>query len=121
MLKKETFGILFLIEIMANFLIHTRSGKYEDALEKFESILGSKPEPDEISVASYNVACCYSKLNQVGETNFICFKIHTEVREGWLNDWMQVEAALSALEDAMKAGYEDFKVIKLIHLQSCSF
>ncbi|KAG6498933.1 hypothetical protein ZIOFF_038686 [Zingiber officinale] len=64
-----------------------RSGKYEDALEKFESILGSRPEPDEISVASYNVACCYSKLNQV-------------------------QAALSALEDAMKAGYEDFKTIR---------
>ncbi|XP_042402015.1 protein MET1, chloroplastic-like [Zingiber officinale] len=64
-----------------------RSGKYEDALEKFESMLGSRPEPDEISVASYNVACCYSKLNQV-------------------------QAALSALEDAMKAGYEDFKTIR---------
>ncbi|KAG6494962.1 hypothetical protein ZIOFF_042749 [Zingiber officinale] len=87
MLKKETFVILFLIEIMANFLIHSRSGKYEDALEKFESMLGSRPEPDEISVASYNVACCYSKLNQV-------------------------QAALSALEDAMKAGYEDFKTIR---------
>ncbi|KAL2343181.1 hypothetical protein Fmac_004466 [Flemingia macrophylla] len=41
-----------------------KSGKYEEALEKFESILGSKPEPEEASVASYNVACCYSKLNQ---------------------------------------------------------
>lgn len=28
-------------------------------------MLGSKPDPDEASVASYNVACCYSKLNQV--------------------------------------------------------
>lgn len=42
-----------------------RSGKYEEALEKFESVLGSKPETDETSVACYNVACCYSKLNQV--------------------------------------------------------
>ncbi|KAL8122308.1 hypothetical protein AgCh_018884 [Apium graveolens] len=40
-------------------------GKYEEALEKFESVLGSKPESNEASVASYNVACCYSKLNQV--------------------------------------------------------
>lgn len=64
-----------------------RSGQYEEALEKFESILGSKPELDEASVASYNVACCYSKLNQV-------------------------QASLSALEDAMKAGYEDFKRIR---------
>ncbi|ERM93532.1 hypothetical protein AMTR_s00004p00065250 [Amborella trichopoda] len=61
--------------------------KYEEALERFESLLGSKPEPNEGSVASYNVACCYSKLNQV-------------------------QAGLSALEDAMEAGYEDFKSIR---------
>lgn len=64
-----------------------RNGKYEEALEKFESVLGSKPEPNEASIASYNVACCYSKLNQV-------------------------QAGLSALEDAMQAGYEDFKTIR---------
>ncbi|XVF37792.1 hypothetical protein REPUB_Repub20aG0041200 [Reevesia pubescens] len=64
-----------------------RSGKYEQALEKFESLLGSKPEPDEASVASYNVACCYSKLNQI-------------------------QAGLSALEDALQAGFEDFKRIR---------
>ncbi|OAY68282.1 hypothetical protein ACMD2_03403, partial [Ananas comosus] len=62
-----------------------KDAKYEEALEKFESVLGSRLEPEEASVASYNVACCYSKLNQV-------------------------EAALSALEDAMEAGYEDFKL-----------
>lgn len=38
---------------------------YEEALEKFESVLGSKPSPDEASVASYNVSCCYAKLGQV--------------------------------------------------------
>ncbi|CAA6662787.1 unnamed protein product [Spirodela intermedia] len=64
-----------------------KSGKYEEALEKFESVLGSKPELDESSVASYNVACCYSKLNQI-------------------------QAGLSALEDALKAGFEDFKRIR---------
>ncbi|KAK1271564.1 hypothetical protein QJS04_geneDACA013025 [Acorus gramineus] len=64
-----------------------RDGKYEEALEKFESVLGSKPESNEASVASYNVACCYSKLNQV-------------------------QAGLSALEDAMQAGYEDYKRIR---------
>lgn len=53
-------GIILLPWINVN-----RSGKYEEALEKFESVLGSKPELDEASVASYNVACCYSKLNQV--------------------------------------------------------
>ncbi|KAH9318543.1 hypothetical protein KI387_020312, partial [Taxus chinensis] len=61
-----------------------RDGKYEAALEKFETVLGSKPEPKEVAVTSYNVACCYSQLNQL-------------------------EAGLSALEDAMEAGYEDYK------------
>ncbi|XP_028759672.1 protein MET1, chloroplastic [Neltuma alba] len=64
-----------------------KNAKYEEALEKFESVLGSKPEPEEAAVASYNVACCYSKLNQI-------------------------QASLSALEDAMEAGFEDFKRIK---------
>ncbi|XP_062076492.1 protein MET1, chloroplastic [Humulus lupulus] len=63
------------------------NGKYEEALEKFESVLGSKPESNEASVASYNVACCYSKLNQI-------------------------QAGLSALEDALKSGFEDFKRIR---------
>ncbi|KAF5797382.1 putative PDZ domain, tetratricopeptide-like helical domain superfamily, PDZ superfamily [Helianthus annuus] len=64
-----------------------KSGKYDDALEKFESVLGSKPELDEASVASYNVACCYSKLDQI-------------------------QAGLSALKDALQAGFEDFKRIR---------
>ncbi|KAJ4811293.1 Tetratricopeptide repeat protein 30A [Rhynchospora pubera] len=64
-----------------------KSGKYEEALEKFESVLGLKPELEEVSIASYNVACCYSKLNQV-------------------------QAGLSALKDAMEAGFEDFKAIR---------
>lgn len=64
-----------------------KNGKYEEALEKFESVLGSKPTPGEAAVASYNVACCYSKLNQI-------------------------QAGLSALEDALKAGFEDFKRIR---------
>ncbi|KAH7560344.1 hypothetical protein ACOSP7_017587 [Xanthoceras sorbifolium] len=64
-----------------------RTGKYEEALERFESVLGSKPSPEEASVASYNVACCYSKLNQI-------------------------KAGLSALEDALSMGYEDFKGLR---------
>ncbi|KAL6647899.1 hypothetical protein ACP70R_015336 [Stipagrostis hirtigluma subsp. patula] len=64
-----------------------KDGKYEEALEKFESVLGSKPEMNEASIASYNVACCYSKLGRI-------------------------QAALSALEEALKAGYEDFKRIR---------
>ncbi|XP_051142900.1 protein MET1, chloroplastic [Andrographis paniculata] len=64
-----------------------RSGNYDGALEKFESVLGSKPEPDEAAIASYNVACCYSKINQI-------------------------QAAISALEEALKDGFEDFKRIR---------
>lgn len=64
-----------------------KNGKYEEAREKFESVLGSTPTPNEASVASYNVACCYAKLNQL-------------------------QAGLSALEDALEAGYEDFKRIR---------
>ncbi|KAL3616381.1 uroporphyrin-III C-methyltransferase [Castilleja foliolosa] len=64
-----------------------KSGKYEEALERFESVLGSKPEANESAVASYNVACCYSKLDQI-------------------------QAGLSALEDALEAGFEDFKRIR---------
>lgn len=64
-----------------------KTAKYEEALEKFESVLGSKPDAFEASAASYNVACCYSKLNQV-------------------------QAGLSALEDALQSGYEDFKRIR---------
>ncbi|XP_035541121.1 protein MET1, chloroplastic isoform X2 [Juglans regia] len=64
-----------------------KNAKYEEALERFESVLGSQPDLDEASVASYNVACCYSKLNQI-------------------------QAGLSALEDALQAGFEDFKRIR---------
>ncbi|XP_059628756.1 protein MET1, chloroplastic [Cornus florida] len=64
-----------------------KNAKYEEALLKFESVLGSKPDFNEASVASYNVACCYSKLNQI-------------------------QAGLSALKDAMESGFEDFKRIR---------
>ncbi|KAL5232006.1 hypothetical protein ABZP36_030782 [Zizania latifolia] len=63
-----------------------------EALEKFESVLGSKPKFNESSIASYNVACCYSKLDQ----SCGCF-------------FLRIQAGLSALEDAMKVGYGDFK------------
>lgn len=50
--------------------------------------MGSKPEPEEAAVASYNVACCYSKLNQVN----VCsnYKLHV--------------ADLHYLEDTICAG-----------------
>nr|AFK44932.1 unknown [Lotus japonicus] len=68
-------------------LVLYRNAKYEEALEKFESVLGWKPEPDEAAVASYNVACCYFKLNQI-------------------------KAALFSLEEALNSGFEDFKRIR---------
>ncbi|KAH7446273.1 hypothetical protein KP509_01G049500 [Ceratopteris richardii] len=64
-----------------------KSGKYKDALEMFDSVLGAKPELKEEAVANYNIACCYSKLNEV-------------------------EAGLSALEAAMEAGFEDYKTVR---------
>ncbi|KAE9602909.1 hypothetical protein Lal_00049743 [Lupinus albus] len=73
-------------ELREGLLLY-KNAKYEEALEKFESVLGTKPEPEEAAVASYNVACCYSKLNQV-------------------------KAALSSLEEALNAGFEDFKRIR---------
>ncbi|XP_010276393.1 PREDICTED: uncharacterized protein LOC104611152 [Nelumbo nucifera] len=74
-------------DLREGLILYKRNGKYEEALEKFESVLGSKPDPDEVAVASYNVACCYAKLNQI-------------------------QAGLSALEDALTNGYEDFKKIR---------
>ncbi|XP_052186116.1 protein MET1, chloroplastic [Diospyros lotus] len=64
-----------------------RNAKYEGALEKFESVLGSKPDSNEAAITSFFVARCYSKLNQI-------------------------QAGLSALEDALEAGFEDFKRIR---------
>lgn len=64
-----------------------RAGKYQKALDKFDCVLGAKPEAKEEAVASYNVACCYSKLNEV-------------------------PAGLTALEEAMEAGFENYKTIK---------
>ncbi|KAI5384671.1 hypothetical protein KIW84_071614 [Lathyrus oleraceus] len=42
-----------------------RNVKYEAALEKFESVLGTKLEPNEAAVAGNNVACCYSQAGRV--------------------------------------------------------
>lgn len=64
-----------------------KAGKYEDALVHFESVLGLKPEAREEAVASYNVACCYSKLKQI-------------------------DAGLQALEEAMDAGFDDYKSVR---------
>ncbi|CAI8618772.1 unnamed protein product [Vicia faba] len=34
-----------------------KNAKYEEALEKFDSVLGTKPELEEATFTSYNVAC----------------------------------------------------------------
>eukprot|EP00270_Netrium_digitus_P015508 TRINITY_DN543_c0_g1_i1.p1 TRINITY_DN543_c0_g1~~TRINITY_DN543_c0_g1_i1.p1 ORF type:complete len:340 (-),score=89.62 TRINITY_DN543_c0_g1_i1:213-1232(-) len=65
-----------------------KEGKFPEALVKFETILELLPEGKEGGVACYNIACCYSKLGQV-------------------------ELGLSALEDALKAGFEDYKTIRM--------
>ncbi|CAM6119424.1 unnamed protein product [Calypogeia fissa] len=74
-----------------------KAGKYQDALGRFETVLGLKPEFRETAVASYNVACCYSRLEQM-------------------------EAGISALEEAMEAGFDDYKGIRedpdLAHLRT---
>lgn len=70
-LASEQWILQSSIQLISCLLLLGRSAKYEEALEKFESVLGSKPEPDEASVASYNVACCYAKLNQVGDKEYI--------------------------------------------------
>eukprot|EP00898_Chlorokybus_atmophyticus_P002819 jgi/Chlat1/3538/Chrsp23S03712 len=41
-----------------------KKGSYEDALVKFENVLGLDPTRREEAVSSYNVACCYSKLGK---------------------------------------------------------
>ncbi|CAK9861951.1 unnamed protein product [Sphagnum jensenii] len=63
------------------------AAKYEAALEKFETVLGLKPAAREEAVASYNVACCYSQLKQI-------------------------DAALSALEQALEAGFDDYTTVR---------
>ncbi|KAH8959844.1 hypothetical protein BDL97_06G098900 [Sphagnum fallax] len=64
-----------------------KAAKYDAALEKFETVLGLKPEAREEAVASYNVACCYSQLKQI-------------------------DGALSALEQAMEAGFDNYKTVR---------
>lgn len=64
-----------------------KKGEFNKALERFERILGLLPEYNEAAITLYNIACCRSKLGQVKE-------------------------GLKALEDAMEAGFEDYKKIR---------
>jgi hypothetical protein len=51
-------------------------------LEKFETVLGLKPEAREEAVASYNVACCYSQLKQVKFVSFASLKYEIQDSPG---------------------------------------
>jgi len=73
------------------------SGKYEDAIYKFEDVLGMEP-PNYVGdnfaritpmyeVAGYNIACCYSKMG----------------------NW---QPGLGALNDALNSGFDDFDKVR---------
>lgn len=74
-----------------------KAKKYDQSLVIFENVVGLEPPKymgdnfstvsDILKVAQYNVACCYSKINEM-------------------------DAGLEALEASMKAGFDDFKFIR---------
>ncbi|GJP37440.1 hypothetical protein CLOM_g21844 [Closterium sp. NIES-68] len=64
-----------------------KAGKYAEAMQKFQTIIGLVPSYREEAVAFYNIACCCSKLKQT-------------------------EGGLQALEAAMEAGFDDYKKIR---------
>lgn len=84
-------------EVFNTGLDDYKSGNYEDAIYKFEDVLGMEP-PNYVGdnfaritpmyeVASYNIACCYSKMK-----NF--------------------DAGLEALNDALNCGFEDYEKVR---------
>jgi tetratricopeptide (TPR) repeat protein len=84
-------------ELFDEALATFRGGKTEEALIKFEDVLGMEPKNylgDDFSrvtkvyrITQYNIACCYSTLGQV-------------------------EPGLEALDSAMASGFEDFDKIR---------
>lgn len=74
-----------------------RNNKIEEALIDFENVIAMEPKKfigdnfsrvtDVYPVAYYNVACCYSSLNQI-------------------------DAALESIEIALSSGFEDFNKIR---------
>jgi len=74
-----------------------RAKQYKDALMVWEDCLGMEPKnylsdrfetvTEVYKVTAYNIACCYSKMGEI-------------------------EAGLSALDDAMNAGFEDYNKIR---------
>jgi len=84
-------------ELFDDALAKFRKGEYENALIDFENVIGLEPKNylgDNFSrtttilrVAYYNVACCYSALEQT-------------------------DASLEALNSAMACGFEDYKKVR---------
>ena len=81
-------------ELFDDALADFRQGKIEDALVKFEDVKGMEPANyigdsfERVSriflVTQYNIACCYSSLKSA-------------------------DAALEAIEDCMRCGFEDYQ------------
>lgn len=84
-------------ELFDDGLDKFQSGDYEGALLDWENVLGMEPKQyvsdtfqrvtSIYQTTAYNIACCYGKMNQV-------------------------EAGLSALEDALRAGFEDYGKVR---------
>lgn len=85
-------------EMMFNEALEkTRAGKYEEGVIQFEDVRALEPKnyvgdnfervTEVYKVSSYNIACCYSKLNNQ-------------------------EAALEALKDALSSGFDDYDKIR---------
>eukprot|EP00471_Norrisiella_sphaerica_P004673 CAMPEP_0184487546 /NCGR_PEP_ID=MMETSP0113_2-20130426/10186_1 /TAXON_ID=91329 /ORGANISM="Norrisiella sphaerica, Strain BC52" /LENGTH=265 /DNA_ID=CAMNT_0026869901 /DNA_START=245 /DNA_END=1042 /DNA_ORIENTATION=+ len=84
-------------EVFNNGLEDYQNGNYQDAIYKFEDVLGMEP-PNYVGdnfaritpmyeVASYNIACCYSKMKRF-------------------------DVCLESLNDALNAGFDDYEKIR---------
>ena len=84
-------------ELFDDALDKFQAGDYEGALFDWENVLGMEPKvyvsdtfqrvTSIYQTTAYNIACCYGKMNQV-------------------------DAGLSALEDALSAGFDDFGKVR---------
>jgi tetratricopeptide (TPR) repeat protein len=85
------------LDLFSSGISNFKAGEYEQALSDFQKAKDLEPQnyfadnfarfSDVYQVASFNIACCYSKLNQP-------------------------EAGLRELEDSLHAGFENFKMIR---------
>lgn len=85
------------IKLFDSGITHFKAGEYKEALADFEESRGLEPKnfvgdnfarvTEVYKVASYNIACCYSKLN------------------------LQ-EEGLKALNEALSSGFDDYKKVR---------